>query len=256
MKPSEIGLVVYRHSVKNDDGELVQGGFALAIPEDASEMDRYEPTSDHVEGVGGLAIYLFGSDTQLNAFVYGLHSAGEELKNCAKGTTSLGCAGVIREFADADEFASRTRSRAHSEIIVFDYRQQEPVSLPATMPVYHCRSKNYGGSVAASPEFMLCLVDRRSDRGEAMMGIWHAQDKDGKSQIVVSAGLDTYPGGAKTVPHIQVLHHSAQRRLFRLYRQSESEHLLIPDKAIKFKPHLMASGTMGFIVSDESGMES
>lgn len=255
MKPSEIGLVVFRRDHRNENGDWIPDGFTLVDSQNADpEKERSEPTGDISEGVGGLAVYLFGSEIQRNAFITGLYSAGDSLDGWAKGQTNLGCPGLIKEFGSRESFVACTRTEDPSHIVVFDYREHGDVDslIPdQIVSIFHRESKTYGGSMTASPEFMLCLVDQRAEKGEVGVGVWPAKDATGENQIMVSVCVDTLLGGARSVPHVQVHHHTNHRRLFRLYKHSPLEHLLVPDKSVKFKPHLMPNGTMGFVVSDE-----
>lgn len=257
MKPSDIGLAVYRYQFRNEIGDWEMGGYSLARHEVTDpDKERYEQTEDVTDGIGGLAVYLFISESQREAFVAGLYSAGDTLAGCAKGEANIGCPGLIKEFDDRDSFIGCTRVGDPSHIVVFDYREMS-VGIAAgegtkpVVPVFHRDSKTYGGHMTASPEFLLCFVDNRAEKGEAAMGLWAAMDASGESQITVSACLDTIPGGAKTVPNIRVHHHSDNRWLFQLYKHSPLEHFLVPARHVKFKPHLMQNGMMGFIVSDE-----
>lgn len=258
MKPSDIGLAVYRHLYLSEEFGWVLGGFALAIPNEIdSEKDRYKLAENMMDEEGGVAVYLFNSDAHRSQFTAGLYASGDDLKGWAASATNLGCPGLIREFGTHEAFEACTRSNDFSNIAVFDYRSLEDVThsqdIPSKpLPIFHRNSKFYGGAMAASPEFMLCLIDQRAEKGEAAMGMWPSADASGEGQIIISAGLETMPGGARTVPHIKVNHRMNQRQLFRLYKHSAIEYMLIPDSNVKFRPHLMTNGSMGFIVSDET----
>lgn len=259
MTPSEIGLAVYRHHyLKN--GQWTLGGYALAVPNNINpETDRYEQTDDVPADVGGIAVYLFDSDLQRTGFIAGLYAAGDPLKSCASGTTNLGCPALIYEYPDHAAFSACVRSEEYSQISVFDYRTSTTPStgdqvqqiLEQIVTVSHKDAKEYGGKITASPKFNVCLVDQRKETGQIAVGIWPSLDKDSENQIYVTALLDTLPEGARTVPYLQIHHQAGYRRLFRLYKKSPIEHLLMPEPYVKFKPHLMQNGTMAFIVADE-----
>lgn len=259
MKPSDLGLIVYRYHYLDKDGMTWKpSGFSLATPESFdTTKERYEPTDDVPDEIGGLAVYLFSTEQQLNAFIAGMHALGDDLIGCSARMTNLGCLGLIKEFPSHQAFTSCTRGEDCSHIAVFDLRGQDGAgaspsnALRMDLPVYHRNAKAYGGNITASPEFIACIVDQRAERGEMAFGLCPSGKNGADNQILVTAGLDTVPGGARTVPALQIHHQASYRRLFRFYKWTAAEHLLIPDPMVKFKPHLMDNGTMAFIVADE-----
>lgn len=262
MRPSDFGLTVYRHHFFDEDQQRWEaGGFSLQIPEDVHPtQERYEPTEAVPDETGGVAVYLFSSQTEKTAFLAGLYASGDELQGCAGGMTNLGCLGVVREFSSHESFIACTRTNDRAHVLVIDLRhidveageavhleriQDEPVI------VQHRAASIYGGRVIASPEYAFHIGDERSERGEACMSLHPAMDDTGESMLTLCAGLDTIPGGARTVPHIRFHHGMDQRRFFRLYKHSIEEYLLFPEPGVKFAPHLMPNGMMGFKVSEE-----
>jgi len=263
MTPSEIGLAVYRHQYL-ENGQWMLGGYALAVPDNINpETDRYELTDEVPEDVGGIAVYLFDSELQRTGFIAGLYAAGDQLKSCASGVTNLGCPALIYEYPDHAAFCACARSEVFAQIAVFDYRtagagtaakragDQLQQILEQIVAVSHQDAKEYGGKMTASPKFDVCLVDQRKERGQIAVGMWPSMDKDSENQIFVTARLETIPDGARTVPYLQIHHQASYRRLFRLYKKSPVEHLLMPESNVKFRPHLMQNGSMAFIVVDE-----
>jgi hypothetical protein len=247
MQPSDIGLAVYRHFTRHESGEWIKGQFVLAIPPDTDPtLNRYERTDNETDGEGGAGVYLFDTPSQRQAFMQGLLAAGDDMRQYEMYSTNLGCPALIRQIT------------AVALVLVFDLRgqdemfQEKPASAGGAVPVYHRQAKQYGGNVVASPEFMLSVADRRIERGEAAITLSRGEDADpSKERIDVEAALETYPGGARTVPCLSISHGADQQRLFRIYSQARQEHLLLPGAGVKFKPHLLPSGTMGFIVSRE-----
>lgn len=259
MRPSKLGLVVYRHHILDEENEQwLKGGVTLSIPDNADlTRNRYEPTEALTDDVNGVVVYLFNNLSDRTAFLAGLYSSGDELSECAAGMTNLGCQGVIREFRDPETFVRCARKEDRSHVVVFDYRfeKHEQVMVKETIQpfvfIQHRNSKIYGGRIAASPEYSLVIDDQRKEAGEACMVFCPPRDESGDGMLHLSAVLDTLPGGSRTVPHVQIHHFKNRQRLFSLYRHSTLEYLLFPESGVKFVPHLMPNGTMGFKVASE-----
>lgn len=125
MNANQIGLKVYRRwSRKHCHSSWKQDGFSLD-PGPNDELNTSSEIDLLADDDNGLAVYLFDTIAECDAFRLGLESAGEDTIMSASGNTNLECPGVIREIDNLDAYRDLLDSDDEDgRIVVVDHRSQ------------------------------------------------------------------------------------------------------------------------------------